>query len=239
MLASSSTEGLLFDSSEIQLPPGFRFHPSDEELIVHYLNNRVTSRPLPASIIAEIDLYKFNPWELPDKAFFGEDEWFFYSPRDRKYSKGARPNRAVGLGYWKATETDKPILTSCGTTSIEVKKALAFYKGRPPKGTKTEWIVHEYRLLQTMIWTPKRKGSMRLDDLVLCRVRQKANIQRNITSQEPDSCHDLLCFDATSSISSDRSSTSVQDANSDNKNLQISFSSPQNPWKRESNMGGT
>ncbi|KAK8563599.1 hypothetical protein V6N12_035744 [Hibiscus sabdariffa] len=211
MLASSSTEGLLFDSSEIQLPPGFRFHPSDEELIVHYLNNRVTSRPLPASIIAEIDLYKFNPWELPDKAFFGEDEWFFYSPRDRKYSKGARPNRAVGLGYWKATETDKPILTSCGTTSIEVKKALAFYKGRPPKGTKTEWIVHEYRLLQTMIWTPKRKGSMR----------------------------DLLCFDATSSISSDRSSTSVQDANSDNKNLQISFSSPQNPWKRESNMGGT
>jgi hypothetical protein len=52
-------------NSDIQLPPGFRFHPSDEELIEHYLRNKVTSKPLPASIIAEIDLYKFNPWELP------------------------------------------------------------------------------------------------------------------------------------------------------------------------------
>jgi len=51
-------------NSEIQLPPGFRFHPSDEELIIHYLRNKVTSSPLPASFIAEIDLYKYNPWEL-------------------------------------------------------------------------------------------------------------------------------------------------------------------------------
>jgi len=50
---------------EIQLPPGFRFHPSDEELIVHYLRNKVASSPLPASFITEIDLYKYNPWELP------------------------------------------------------------------------------------------------------------------------------------------------------------------------------
>lgn len=49
----------------LELPPGFRFHPSDEELIVHYLRNKVTSSPLPASLIAEIDLYKYNPWELP------------------------------------------------------------------------------------------------------------------------------------------------------------------------------
>ncbi|KAK8561894.1 hypothetical protein V6N13_148957 [Hibiscus sabdariffa] len=55
-------------------------------------------------------------------------------------------------------------------------------------------------------------------------------------------CISRPSFDATSSISfqsSDKSSTSVLDANSENKNLQISFSSPQNPWERESNMGGT
>ncbi|XP_031255986.1 NAC transcription factor 29-like [Pistacia vera] len=161
-------------TSDIQLlPPGFRFHPSDEELIVHYLKNKVTSTPLPASIIAEINLYKYNPWDLPKKALFGEDEWYFFTPRDRKYPNGARPNRASASGYWKATGTDKPILTSCGTKSIGVKKALVFYKGRPPKGFKTDWIMHEYRLLDTMAWTPKRKGSMRLDDWVLCRVRQK------------------------------------------------------------------
>jgi hypothetical protein len=48
-----------------QLPPGFRFHPTDEELIVYYLRNQATSRPCPASIIPEVDIYKFDPWQLP------------------------------------------------------------------------------------------------------------------------------------------------------------------------------
>ncbi|KAK7245146.1 hypothetical protein RIF29_39981 [Crotalaria pallida] len=158
---------------EIQLPPGFRFHPSDEELIVHYLRNKVTSSPLPASFISDIDLYKYNPWELPSKALFGEEEWYYFTPRDRKYPNGVRPNRAAGSGYWKATGTDKPILTSCGMKSIGVKKALVFYKGRPPKGSKTDWIMHEYRLHDSMISSSKQRGSMRLDDWVLCRVRKK------------------------------------------------------------------
>ncbi|CAJ2632625.1 NAC domain-containing protein [Trifolium pratense] len=165
--------------SEIQLPPGFRFHPSDAELIVHYLRNKVNSSPLPASFIAEIDLYKYNPWELPSKALFGEEEWYFFTPRDRKYPKGLRPNRAAGAGYWKATGTDKPILTSRGLKSIGVKKALVFYKGRPPKGSKTDWIMHEYRLHDSMISNSKHSGSMRLDEWVLCRVRQKIGSPRS------------------------------------------------------------
>ncbi|KAK6264770.1 hypothetical protein SCA6_020204 [Theobroma cacao] len=48
-----------------QLPPGFRFHPTDEELVVHYLKRKAASAPLPVTIIAEVDLYKFDPWELP------------------------------------------------------------------------------------------------------------------------------------------------------------------------------
>ncbi|KAG0481701.1 hypothetical protein HPP92_012559 [Vanilla planifolia] len=51
--------------SSINLPPGFRFHPTDEELIVHYLKNRATTSSTPVSIIAEVDIYKFDPWELP------------------------------------------------------------------------------------------------------------------------------------------------------------------------------
>lgn len=64
LLRSSLMEGLGLLGS--QLPPGFRFHPTDQELIIHYLMKRVMSSLTPAtSIIAEIDLYKFNPWELP------------------------------------------------------------------------------------------------------------------------------------------------------------------------------
>ena len=82
------------------------------------------------------------------KATFGEQEWYFFSPRDRKYPNGARPNRAATSGYWKATGTDKPILTSNGAQKVGVKKALVFYGGKPPKGIKTNWIMHEYRLIE-------------------------------------------------------------------------------------------
>ncbi|KAM7464155.1 hypothetical protein LguiA_032276 [Lonicera macranthoides] len=68
----------------------------------------------------------------------------------------------AATGYWKATGTDRPVFSSAGSRIIEVKKALVFYKGRPPQGIKTEWIMDEYRLLKTMAWTSKKKGSMRV-----------------------------------------------------------------------------
>ncbi|KAK8520135.1 hypothetical protein V6N13_031400 [Hibiscus sabdariffa] len=169
------------------LPPGFRFHPTDEELILHYLMKKLSSSPFPVSIIADVDIYKFDPWDLPDKAVFGEKEWYFFSPRDRKYPNGARPNRAAGSGYWKATGTDKIIVTSSMVagrggvlhSNIGVKKALVFYKGRPPKGMKTNWIMHEYRLSQSPNSNYNNRSfkskdcSMRLDDWVLCRIYKK------------------------------------------------------------------
>ncbi|KAL6870618.1 hypothetical protein ACP4OV_014466 [Aristida adscensionis] len=157
------------------LPAGFRFHPTDEELIVHYLMNQAASIPCPVPIIAEVNIYQCNPWDLPGKALFGENEWYFFSPRDRKYPNGARPNRAAGSGYWKATGTDKAILLSSTSENIGVKKALVFYKGRPPKGTKTDWIMHEYRLTAGNNIDRHRGSSMRLDDWVLCRIHKKSN----------------------------------------------------------------
>uniref|UniRef100_A0A6N2NBE2 NAC domain-containing protein n=1 Tax=Salix viminalis TaxID=40686 RepID=A0A6N2NBE2_SALVM len=158
-----------------QLPPGFRFHPTDEELIVYYLRNQATSRPCPASIIPEFDIYKFDPWQLPEKAEFGENEWYFFTPLDRKYPNGVRPNRATLSGYWKATGTDKAIHS--GSKYVGVKKALVFYKGRPPKGTKTDWIMQEYRLNDSNKQAIKQNGSMRL---VLCRIYRKRHAMRHL-----------------------------------------------------------
>ncbi|EFJ20531.1 hypothetical protein SELMODRAFT_108667, partial [Selaginella moellendorffii] len=164
-------------SEQLNLPAGFRFHPTDEELVVSYLAIKAESRPFAIPIIAEIDLYKFDPWELPEKALFGEREWYFFSPRDRKYPNGARPNRAAASGYWKATGTDKPILSK--GKKVGVKKALVFYKGKAPKGSKTNWIMHEYRLADSSakaaaaIPAMRKKGSLRLDDWVLCRIYKK------------------------------------------------------------------
>lgn len=57
-------------STELVLPPGFRFHPTDEELVMHYLCRKCASQSIAVPIIAEIDLYKYDPWELPGKFFF-------------------------------------------------------------------------------------------------------------------------------------------------------------------------
>lgn len=145
---------------------------------MYYLRNQASSKPLPVSIIPEVDIYKFDPWQLPEKAEFGENEWYFFSPRDRKYPNGVRPNRATVSGYWKATGTDKAIYS--GSKYVGVKKALVFYKGRPPKGIKTDWIMHEYRLNDSRKQAKQQNGSMRLDDWVLCRIYKKRNVGRNL-----------------------------------------------------------
>lgn len=97
-----------------------------------------------------------------DKALFGENEWFFFSPRERKYPNGTRPNRAAASGYWKATGTDKPIIPSVGSQCLGMKKALVFYEGRPPKGVKTDWMMTEYRLLDDCFVSQRPKGSMQV-----------------------------------------------------------------------------
>uniref|UniRef100_M8CPM5 NAC domain-containing protein 48 n=1 Tax=Aegilops tauschii TaxID=37682 RepID=M8CPM5_AEGTA len=154
---------------ELNLPPGFRFHPTDEELVTHYLCRRCAGAPIAVPIITEIDLYKFDPWQLPKMALYGEKEWYFFSPRDRKYPNGSRPNRAAGSGYWKATGADKPVGTP---KPLAIKKALVFYAGKAPKGEKTNWIMHEYRLAD-VDRSARKKNSLRLDDWVLCRIYNK------------------------------------------------------------------
>ncbi|KAL0298120.1 UNVERIFIED_CONTAM: NAC domain-containing protein 83 [Sesamum calycinum] len=52
---------------ESKLPPGFRFQPTDEEIVFQYLARKTFSYPLPASVIPEINVFSFHPWELPDK----------------------------------------------------------------------------------------------------------------------------------------------------------------------------
>ncbi|KAI4967650.1 hypothetical protein ZWY2020_019770 [Hordeum vulgare] len=69
-----------------------------EELILHCLCNRATAARCPVPIIADLDIYNFDPWDLPSQAVYGDSEWYFFSPRDRKYPNGIRPNRAPALG---------------------------------------------------------------------------------------------------------------------------------------------
>ncbi|CAL5006045.1 unnamed protein product [Urochloa decumbens] len=134
------------DKSDEILMPGFRFHPTDEELVSFYLKRKIQQKPISIELIKQLDIYKYDPWDLPKLASTGEKEWYFYCPRDRKYRNSVRPNRVTAAGFWKATGTDRPIYSSEGTKCIGLKKSLVFYKGRAARGMKTDWMMHEFRL---------------------------------------------------------------------------------------------
>ncbi|OAY64136.1 NAC domain-containing protein 100 [Ananas comosus] len=155
----------------MDLPPGFRFHPTDEEIITNYLTNKVVSPSFTSRAMGEVDLNKCEPWDLPSKAKMGEKEWYFFCQRDRKYPTGLRTNRATEAGYWKATGKDKEIYRGKGVL-VGMKKTLVFYKGRAPKGEKSNWVMHEFRLEGKSIIFSDRKIVPK-DEWVVCRVHHK------------------------------------------------------------------
>ncbi|XP_058228042.1 NAC domain-containing protein 100 [Rhododendron vialii] len=159
------------EDDQIELPPGFRFHPTDEELITYYLSKRVLDREFSARAIGEVDLNKVEPWELPHKAKMGEKEWYFFCVRDKKYPTGLRTNRATAAGYWKATGKDKEIFR--GKSLVGMKKTLVFYTGRAPKGEKTNWVMHEYRLEGKFSLQNLPKSTK--NEWVICRVFHKSS----------------------------------------------------------------
>jgi hypothetical protein len=53
------------EDGQLELPPGFRFHPTDEELISQYLSPKVLDTNFSAIAIGEVDLNKCEPWDLP------------------------------------------------------------------------------------------------------------------------------------------------------------------------------
>ncbi|KAJ8465803.1 hypothetical protein OPV22_028355 [Ensete ventricosum] len=134
-------------SASTGVPPGFRFHPTDEELLLYYLRKKVSLEKFELEVVREVDLNKIEPWDLQERCGIGsapQNEWYFFSHKDRKYPTGSRTNRATGAGFWKATGRDKCIRNSY--KKIGMRKTLVFYRGRAPHGQKTDWIMHEYRL---------------------------------------------------------------------------------------------
>jgi len=87
-----------------------------------------------------------------------EHEWFFFTPRVKKFAGGSRPDRVANNGYWKATGAVTPVIHS-NNKIVGYKSILVFYEGHRPNSKKTNWIMHEYTLEKHNSASCKSKAS--------------------------------------------------------------------------------
>ncbi|XVF19683.1 hypothetical protein REPUB_Repub11eG0131700 [Reevesia pubescens] len=158
----------------MEVATGFRFFPTEEELVSFYLRNQLDGkRPEMHLVIPVLNIYDVEPSELPQLA--GEycrgdtEQWFYFTPRQEREARGGRPNRTTASGYWKATGSPSHVCSSDGRV-IGMKKTMVFYKGKAPSGRKTKWKMHEYRAIEAVA-NPSAAATPKLrHEFSLCRV---------------------------------------------------------------------
>nr|DAD48476.1 TPA_asm: hypothetical protein HUJ06_018413 [Nelumbo nucifera] len=164
------------------LPPGFRFYPTEEELITFYLGSKLEGKRDDLDcVIPVLDIYELDPWQLPQLSgvlCHGDPEqWFFFTPRQEREARGGRPNRTTNSGYWKATGSPGYVYSS-NSRIVGLKKTMVFYKGKAPTGRKTKWKMNEYKAIQAEATSSNSATPVLRKEFSLCRVYVKTGCLR-------------------------------------------------------------
>ncbi|XP_019158985.1 PREDICTED: NAC domain-containing protein 90-like [Ipomoea nil] len=168
------------------LPTGFRFYPTEEELVSFYLRNKLRGeRPDINLVIPVVNIYLHRPWELPQLAGVvgghGEcEQWFYFVAGPENMARGGKPNRLTTEGYWKATGSPGLVFSLNNNRVIGEKRTMVFYTGRAPNGTKTEWKINEYKAVRgdaTSASTPLSNLEL-CQEFSLCRLYKKSKCDR-------------------------------------------------------------
>ncbi|KAH7550556.1 hypothetical protein ACOSP7_024067 [Xanthoceras sorbifolium] len=161
---------------------GYRFQPTPEELVSHFLWKKKRDPAFTDLTIKEVNIYKHHPCELPGLASiqFDEQVWYFFCTLDNKYAKSDRASRTAKGGCWKKTGKDGKVKAKDSNNQIGIKKTLVFYKGsNTKKENKTNWTMQEYHEY------PCNKDPLFKDKVVVCRIEKKAD-----KKHEPSSAFD-------------------------------------------------
>ncbi|XP_057807750.1 NAC domain-containing protein 67-like [Salvia miltiorrhiza] len=176
--SSSSSSSSIGD----HLLPGYRFVPTDYELLIHLhykINHGVALTPH----IRDVRLYDFHPQALTETyPAVGDNEWYFFTPRNRKHPKGFRPDRVAGGGFWRATATVKKVKHEGRV--IGQKQTLVYHTGINKQSEKTSWMMHEYTAHRDHPTAITRANRATLDEWVLCRVYEKTTKVKGMDRQE-------------------------------------------------------
>ncbi|XP_071686512.1 uncharacterized protein [Rutidosis leptorrhynchoides] len=159
-------------------PIGYRFKPTDEELVSHYLLPKIKNLVVPKSKIWDVNVYEKHPKDLAESyPEVKEGEWYFFTSRNRRGLTGTRPCRKAGPGYWKASTPVKDIKSNNDGKRIGGKMLLVYLEGKSGYGAKTDWHMHEYVI--------HGHTDMKFDDYVLCKItNKKYKKKRNVVNQQ-------------------------------------------------------
>lgn len=154
---------------------GFHFIPSDVELVMYYLQRKIMGNQLHVEAIPEIDLCKFEPFDLPGMSCFKSRdlEWFFFCSPSWKYATRQRTNGETCNGYWKCTGKDKPIYYN--SRIVGMRKTLVLHIGKAPHGDRTDWIMYEFRLQDKEL----ADANISQDAFVLCKIFKRSGNPKN------------------------------------------------------------
>ncbi|XVE67649.1 hypothetical protein DITRI_Ditri09bG0004900 [Diplodiscus trichospermus] len=185
----------------IKMPIGYRFHPTDEELVVHYLKRKALSLPLPASVIPVFDVFQTDPWSLPGDL---KENRYFFSNRYGDDHSNNKCKRVAGSGYWKPIGKEKPIFASGSNQLVGMRKTLIFCNRKRSNDTKTRWLLHQYHLVGSVATPDSTQISKRelLGNWLVFRVFQrKRKVKKHgvisSKSQNMPSCIDFTMEDGS------------------------------------------
>ncbi|XP_054824025.1 NAC domain-containing protein 83-like [Prosopis cineraria] len=207
-----------------RMPVGYRFRPTEQELVAYYLHHRLKiDNPSIYAAIPEIDVCKFEPWDLLAWASatsvteFDDSECYFFTRCDYKYSKSTRFNRTTSAGFWKVTGKDRNICDRDTNNVIGIKRILVFHEGRFSHKIKSNWVIHEYH----NIMLPSNQRTH-----VLCRLEKKHEKKiKEKNSQMKDTGLRIQISSQTPS-QSNKTTDTIQTPSQSNETINITIQTP-------------
>ncbi|BFG28907.1 hypothetical protein CerSpe_151810 [Prunus speciosa] len=153
-----------------QVPVGYRFTPSEEELLLHYLFPRMNGEDYPKGVVPDCDLYGTKePWEIwrdfhssPDD----QEDIYVFTTLKKKTPNGSRFCRTVGAtgtGVWKGEDSGKKIRAR--GSDIGIRKRFRYMNPGSPHDDR--WIMLEFQLDESLVRVRNK------ETIVLCLVRKK------------------------------------------------------------------
>ncbi|KAI8558837.1 hypothetical protein RHMOL_Rhmol04G0127400 [Rhododendron molle] len=155
-----------FENIIRQLPevPGFKFHPTDEEVFNFYLLNKNAGNLVAIDPIrTDQDIISRHPVAV--QAHYPllppENAWLFYTFRDAKYPNNGKLKIENAGGFWMVSKASVPIGPDIGH-----KRVLNFKEGSLKSYTPTNWYMEEYSIKK---FAPNKED----EDWVIVRIYQQ------------------------------------------------------------------